>query len=65
MTIAERLHAAGWQKGRQEGKQEGWQQGRQEEALRIARTMLESGLERDYVLRVTGISSQELATIDF
>lgn len=52
MTIAERLHAAGWNDGKQEG--------RQEEALRIARTMLENGIDREAVLKITGIPSDTL-----
>ena len=48
MTIAERLHEA----GRNEG--------RLEEALRIARTMLENGIEREAVLKITGFSSEAL-----
>lgn len=76
MTIAERLreegHNNGLQKGLQKGLQEGLQQGRQEgmqqgvqkgtreEALRIARMMLEKGIERDMVLTITGMSVDEV-----
>lgn len=76
MTIAERLreegHKNGLQKGLQKGLQEGLQQGRQEgmqqgvqkgtreEALRIARMMLEKGIERDMVLTITGMSVDEV-----
>lgn len=72
MTIAERLREEGHkhglqkglQKGLQEGRQEGMQQGVQkgtrEEALRIARMMLEKGIERDMVLTITGMSVDEV-----
>ncbi|WP_194205547.1 Rpn family recombination-promoting nuclease/putative transposase [Superficieibacter sp. 1612_C1] len=56
MTIAERLHAAGWNDGKHEGRQEG----RQEEALRIARTMLENGIDREAVLKIIGLPSEVL-----
>ncbi|POP45961.1 ISNCY family transposase [Superficieibacter electus] len=56
MTLAERWHEAGRNDGRREGRQEG----RQEEALRIARTMLENGIEREAVLKITGLSREEL-----
>jgi len=52
MTIAERLHEA----GRSEGKLEG----RQEEALRIARTMLENDIDREAVLKIIGLPSEAL-----
>lgn len=55
MTIAERLR----QEGMQQGIQKGLYKGKQEEALRIARMMLEKGLDRDMVLAITGISVDE------
>ena len=72
MTIAERLRADAHQKGKlagiqegmlagkQIGMQEGIQTGKLEEALRIARTLLEKGLERDVVLSITGLSEKDL-----
>lgn len=60
MTIAERLHEAGRKDGQREGFQEGHQEGRQEEALRIARTMLENGIARDTILKITGLSAEKL-----
>ena len=72
MTIAERLREEGHKHGLQKGLQEGLQQGRQEgmqqgvqkgtreEALRIARMMLEKGIERDMVLTITGMSVDEV-----
>ena len=75
MTIAERLHEEGRQKGhflgRQEGLeqgleqglQEGLQQGKHAEALRIARAMLENGLDRETVVKMTGLSVDEIMAV--
>ena len=60
MTIADRLHEAGLQKGRLEGLQEGLQTGKREEALRIATTMLADGIDRLTILRITGLSAKDL-----
>ncbi len=64
MTIAERLrqegHMNGLQEGLRQGIQEGLQQGKREEALRIAATMLADGIDRLTILRVTGLSAEEL-----
>lgn len=60
MTIAERLHEA----GRQEGMQQGLQQGQRAEAQRIARTMLEDGIDRDTVLRITGLAVEEVIALN-
>ncbi|MBJ3593437.1 Rpn family recombination-promoting nuclease/putative transposase [Salmonella enterica subsp. enterica serovar Saintpaul] len=68
MTIAERLRQEGHmnglqeglQKGLRQGIQEGLQQGKREEALRIAATMLADGIDRPTILRVTGLSAEEL-----
>ena len=68
MTIADRLHEAGLQKGRLEGLQEGLQEGRQEgliegrrdEALRIARTMLADGTDLSTVQKITRLSVEDI-----
>ncbi|VGB08842.1 transposase [Klebsiella variicola] len=66
MTIAERLQEVGRRKGKREGRQEGWQQGRQEgqhaEALRIAQRMLDDGIARETVVKITGLAADEIAT---
>ncbi|MGK7294177.1 hypothetical protein ACSRCJ_32525, partial [Salmonella enterica] len=46
--------------GKREGVQHGKHQGKQEEALRIAHTMLEQGIEREMVLMNTGLSDEEI-----
>lgn len=60
MTIAERLRQEGRQEGKLEGKLEGKQEGRQEEALRIARSLLEQGFERELVQVVCELSDDDL-----
>lgn len=56
MTIAERLR----QEGHLNGLQEGHRKGLQEEALRIATTMLADGIDRLTILRITGLSAEDL-----
>ncbi|THD51272.1 Rpn family recombination-promoting nuclease/putative transposase [Enterobacteriaceae bacterium ML5] len=67
MTIAEKLRLEGEQRGIQKGLQLGEQKGRQEgereAALKIARTMLASGLDRAMVMKMTGLTETELAQI--
>lgn len=68
MTIADRLHEAGFQKGwlegqqkgKQEGKQEGLIEGQRTEALRIARTMLTDGTDLSTVQKITRLSVEEI-----
>ena len=68
MTIADRLHEAGFQKGWLEGQQEGAQKGKQEgliegqrtEALRIARTMLADGTDLSTVQKITRLSVEDI-----
>ena len=64
MTIAECLRESGRRTGHYSGLQEGLQkgkiEGKQDEALRIAHAMLETGIDRELVLIITGLSSDEL-----
>ena len=72
MTIADRLHEAGFQKGwlegklegkqegKKEGKQEGLIKGRRDEALRIARTMLADGIDISTVQKITRLSAEDI-----
>ncbi len=60
MTIVDRIRESGRRKGKREGVQQGIHQGKQEEALRIAHTMLEQGIEREMVLMITGLSDEEI-----
>ncbi|WP_044643537.1 Rpn family recombination-promoting nuclease/putative transposase, partial [Klebsiella variicola] len=59
MTIAEYLEQQGLERGLAQGRQEG----RKEEAQRIAAAMLHSGLARDLVAHLTGLTEQELAPL--
>ncbi|MCS5873090.1 hypothetical protein LN650_08945 [Klebsiella pneumoniae subsp. pneumoniae] len=63
MTIAEYLEQQGLERGLAQGRQEGRQEGRKEEAQRIAVAMLHSGLPRDLVARLTGLTEQELTPL--
>lgn len=75
MTIAEKLREEGRQKGRMEGRMEGRVEGMQlgeekgrskgarEATLKIARTMLQNGIDRMVVMQVTGLSKDDLQNI--
>jgi predicted transposase/invertase (TIGR01784 family) len=67
MTIAEKLRLEGEKRGLEKGRLEGWQEGRQEgereAALKIARAMLASGLDRDLVMKMTGLTIDDLAQL--
>ena len=71
MTIAQKLEQKGLErgleKGRLEGRQEGLQEGRQEGVLEgklaVARTMLANGIDRDSVMKMTGLTADDLAQI--
>ena len=56
MTIAERLQEVGRRKGKIEGRHEG----QLAEGLRIARMMLANGIALETVLRITGLSEEEV-----
>lgn len=60
MTIADRLHEAGLQKGRLEGLQEGLIEGRRDEALRIAHTMLADGIDICTVQKITRLCAEDI-----
>ncbi|MBO1551350.1 Rpn family recombination-promoting nuclease/putative transposase [Yersinia pseudotuberculosis] len=63
MTIAQKLEQKGIEKGRLEGIQLGEAKGRQEGKLEVARTMLANGLDRDSVMKMTGLTADDLAQI--
>ena len=64
MSIAQKLKQEGRQQGRLEGREEGHLEGLQEgsrrEALRIAGSMLQNGLDKEMVQKITGLSADEL-----
>lgn len=76
MTIAERLrqeghhrglqegHVSGLQEGLERGMEKGLQQGKREEALRIAASMLADGIDRQTTLRITGLTTDDVITLN-
>lgn len=67
MTIAEKLRLEGEQRGLKKGillgEEKGRKEGEHDAALKIARTMLASGLDRDSVMKMTGLSEDDLKQI--
>ncbi len=67
MTIAEKLRLEGEQRGLQKGmllgEEKGRQEGMLEGKLEVARTMLANGLDRDSVMKMTGLTADDLAQI--
>lgn len=59
MTIAQQLEQNGIQKGIQLGRQEGRNEGK----LEVARTMLQNGLDLNTVMKMTGLTEDDLAQI--
>ncbi|MBA7931840.1 Rpn family recombination-promoting nuclease/putative transposase [Klebsiella sp. RHBSTW-00215] len=56
MSIAQKIK----QEGREEGHLEGLEEGSRREALRIASSMLQNGLDKETVQKITGLSADEL-----
>lgn len=63
MTIAQQLEQKGIEKGIQLGEQRGIEKGRNEGKLEVARTMLQNGIDRNTVMKMTGLSEDELSQI--
>ena len=71
MTIAQQLEQKGIEKGIEQGiekgiqlgEQRGIEKGEREATLKIARTMLQNGLDRNTVMKITDLSEDELAQI--
>ncbi|HHV7707699.1 TPA: ISNCY family transposase, partial [Salmonella enterica] len=53
----------GIEKGRLEGIQIGEEKGRNEGKLEVARTMLQNGLDRSTVMKMTGLTAENLDQI--
>lgn len=60
MSIAQKLKQEGREEGREEGHLEGLQEGSRREALRIAGSMLQNGLDKEMVQKIIGLSADEL-----
>jgi len=52
MTLGERI------------KKEGWDEGMEKGVVKTAQRMLQMGMEKDVILKVTQLSSQELGTLE-
>ena len=67
MTIAQRLEQKAREEGRMEGiqlgEQRGIEKGEREATLKIARTMLQSGIDRNTVMAMTGLTEEDLQRI--
>ena len=67
MTIAQQLEQNGIEKGRAEGiqlgRQEGRNEGKLEGKLEVARAMLQNGIGRSTVMKITGLTEDDLAQI--
>jgi len=63
MTIAEQLEQEGIKKGRKEGILLGEQRGEQRGIEKVARTMLQNGLDRNMVMDMTGLTEDALTKI--
>nr|WP_313906436.1 Rpn family recombination-promoting nuclease/putative transposase [Salmonella enterica] len=67
MTIAQKLEQKGLEKGLEKGiqlgEQRGIEKGEREATLKIARTMLQSGLDRNTVMAMTGRTEEDLQHI--
>ena len=67
MTIAQKLEQKGLEKGIQLGEQRGIEKGRsegeREATLKIARTMLQNGIDRNTVMTMTGLAEEDLQRI--
>jgi len=63
MTIAQQLEQKGIKKGIQIGREEGIQFGEQQEKRTLAHTMLQHGIDYDAVVKITGLSLEELIAL--
>lgn len=67
MTIAERLEQKGIEKGIVIGENRGMEkwlsEGERKATLKIARTMLQNGLDHNTIMKMTGLTTEELAQI--
>lgn len=63
MTIAQQLEQKGIEKGIQLGEQRGIEKGRNEGRLEVARTMLQNGVDRTTVMKMTGLTEDDLMQI--
>ena len=67
MTIAERIHIAGWllgrDEGRCEGKDEGKEEGKEEGEQRLLRLFLQNGADPEWIQKITGHSLEQIQAL--
>lgn len=63
MTIVQKLEQKGLDKGIQLGEQLGIEKGEREATQKIVRTMLQSGIDRNTVMAMTGLTKEDLTDI--
>ncbi len=63
MTLAEQLKQEGRIEGIQQGLQQGIQTWERETSRKIARAMLEKGIPAADIIEMTGVSAEELPTL--
>ncbi len=61
MTIAQQLE----QKGIEKGIEKGIGKGEREATLKIVRTMLQNGIDRNTVMKMTGLTENDMAQIGY
>ena len=59
----EKGRAEGLQLGEQRGIEKGRSEGERQATLKIARTMLQNGIDRNTVMKMTGLTEDDLAQI--
>ena len=50
----------GLEVGRQEGRELGREEGRKEGLLQVARAMLKQGIDKEFIINCTGLSTEEV-----
>ncbi|HGJ5857460.1 Rpn family recombination-promoting nuclease/putative transposase, partial [Arsenophonus nasoniae] len=67
MTIAQQIEEIGIRKGMQKGIQQGMEQGKiegeKQASMKIARQMFESGMDRQSVMKFTGLTDAEMSNL--
>lgn len=63
MTIAQQLEQKGIEKGIQLGEKRGFEKGLNQARIELARSMLQNGIDRSTVIKITGLSEAEMAHI--
>ena len=65
MTIAQQPEQKGIEQGIQPGEQRGIEKGRNEGKLEVALAMLQNGIDRSTVIKMIGLTEDDLAQIRY